>query len=88
MIKIRLEGHGELDNIKREDYEDDIKNKCFLCGIKFKNSWFHYERYGNICLECGARVSAVSAKKKTKAQADLELEIRRKKIKQWTSKKT
>ncbi|NQS89144.1 hypothetical protein HQ584_05085 [Patescibacteria group bacterium] len=78
MIRIKLEGHGELDDIQKEDYEDDIKNRCFLCGIKFKNSWEHYERYGNICLKCSARVTAVFDRRKTKEQADRELKFKRK----------
>lgn len=40
-------------------YTDKIKNRCFLCRFWFKNSYRHYETYGNACSACCGRIMRV-----------------------------
>lgn len=68
-----------------------IKNICFLCRIKIKNSFKYFQMYGNCCVVCSARVSKVSSKFKfrpdKRAEALEELEDRRRLVRKGILKK-
>lgn len=40
-----------------EEYRHMIKNRCFLCEIKFKNNWMNYLVRGNTCVTCNTRIN-------------------------------
>jgi len=39
-----------------EDYSDLVKDRCFICGRCFKNSWKDYKLKGNTCRLCDSRI--------------------------------
>lgn len=70
-------------HIKRRDHEKDIKNKCFLCGLKFENRWEYYCSFGNCCRWCSSNTS--QGLKKTPGAKELATErlvVRRLEVKQ------
>lgn len=69
--------------IEKSDYEDMIKNRCFLCGLKFENSWHYYITYGNICRSCSGRVAKyMSPKFRDRKDESLDLlRLRRQAVK-------
>src|SRR3990167_10611246 len=39
------------------NYEEKIKEKCFICGNHIENSPKYYKNYGNCCWICNAKSS-------------------------------
>lgn len=39
-------------------WEDFIRNKCFICGVKFLNNYKNYKENGNCCTGCALVVLA------------------------------
>jgi len=39
------------------DFEKYIKNKCFLCGTRYKNNTRDFLEYGNCCYACVKKIN-------------------------------
>ena len=61
-----------------EDYEDKVKDVCFICGHHIKKSLERYMESGNICVVCNNRVNRVMKDVITHEEAMEELRLRRK----------
>lgn len=59
---------AEITN--EQNYRKQIKDRCFMCLIWFKNSWNHYQTFGNTCATCSGRIIRVrfNSKQRTKTK--------------------
>ena len=70
------------EKIEEQKTSYNIKKKCSVCGVKFKNNWKLYKVKGNLCAECNTRCSNVVANRVTIFEGDIALERKRAKVDQ------
>lgn len=58
------------------DWEDYIKDECFICGNKFKNTPKHFLLFGNTCIKDSADTPIDPYKKLTSRIGDDETELK------------
>lgn len=73
----QLASEHEMLNEELEDYKSyrkQIKNRCFICTLWFKNDWGHYMTFGNSCVVCSGRIIRVRFNSKQRTKTELTKE--------------
>ena len=39
----------------KEDFVQNFKDKCFICGVDIETDWESYQKRGNVCVWCSTK---------------------------------
>ena len=48
---------------KEEDFVQNIKGNCAICGTGIPKTWKNYSVRGNVCVECSVKTNKYSGRK-------------------------
>lgn len=58
---------------EKNEYKNNIKHRCFICGYAYKNNFLQYLVRGNCCTPCNVRIANYLKKSIDRAECELQL---------------